>query len=330
MNTSSFTFLYQHFNIGRITYVEPIVQGFLSNNVKVANATNEYFLKRYRFTDPARVAEVHVVKQYFYHHGIPVILPVPTKTNETFIESAGHCYALFPFVHGRTIRRAERSVAALQSAATMLALLHAAGLQPDAPRIHDHMKTWNKNDAIETTNILLKTIARKPSYGPFDELAQRVLRLKHSLVERNDTAFTDLNLRHDCLVHGDYHGNNLFYNESDEVTHVFDWEKTDIAPRVYELIRAMDFMCLAGEYTAATLRWAQQYVRAYRAALPTADEEIRDGVLTYYLKKAHSLWIEKEHYVHGNTRVDGFLAQEEKMLTYYAENWQRVVDIITQ
>ncbi len=60
-----------------ISASEKVTKGYLSENFILYEGTLRFFLKKYRFSDPQRVREVHSAKHYFAEGGIPVILPVP-------------------------------------------------------------------------------------------------------------------------------------------------------------------------------------------------------------------------------------------------------------
>lgn len=68
------------------------------------------------------------------------------------------------------------------------------------------------------------------------------------------------------------------------------------------------------------------YLDSYNRLYPLTKEDLKDIVQFYYLRKAHSLWIEKEHYIKGSTRVDCFLESEFSMLEYYSNNWKEFVE----
>lgn len=308
------------------TLVEEVRDGYLSRNFILDNRGEKFFLKQYRFDSVEKIAEIHRAKFFFARGGIPVILPLKTLNGEYFFEEAGKFYALFPFVDGRIIPRAERSPHAIESAARMLAKIHLLSKDGFSVIVQDEAKEWDKEKSLEESSRIQEKIDALNTKSDFDYLALHVLEYKRKIVEANTTQYRELGLINDHLIHGDYHGNNIFYDEHDEVRYVFDLEKTKRSPRILEVVRCIDYMCFSGHYDEKRFHDACIFLAAYSGQYSIERDELARGLHAYFLKNSHSLWIEREHYINNNTRVDCFLEQELRFLTYCSKH----LDLLTR
>jgi Ser/Thr protein kinase RdoA (MazF antagonist) len=311
---------------GKAELLEKVNSGYLSQNFILQNGSNKLFLKQYRFDDFEKIKEIHRVKLFFSNGGIPIILPIQHNEGDLIFEHDGKFYSLFPFVEGKIIRRAERSRKAFDSTGAMLAEIHILSKNGHPDIIHDYAKGWKKKKFLSEAKNVRRKIETFLNKTDFDKLALSTLDYKTDLVKQNKLQYEKLNLRNDHIIHGDYHGQNIFYDENDEIKYVFDIEKTEVAPRVLEIVRSMDFMCFSNNYEVKNFEDANAYLAAYNKVYPLSKNELIRGMKAYYLKKTHSLWIEKEHYLKNNFRVDVFLEGELLMLRYYSRNFDKFTE----
>lgn len=146
------------------------------------------------------------------------------------------------------------------------------------------------------------------------------------LVAENNLRYEELNLQNEHIIHGDYHGQNIFYDENEEVKYVFDLEKTGVSPRALEIARSLDFMCFSNNYEKESFEDADAFLSSYNEIYPIDKRELSCGIKAFYIRKARSLWIEREHYINGNRRVDCFLKGELSMLKYYSQNLNEFIN----
>ena len=318
MNHPPYTILTDVWGIGEILDAEKVTQGVLSTNWFVTGETGRYFLKRYRFDDAERIAEIHATKQHFASAGIPIILPRATNEGRTFYSDEHGYFALFPFVDARQIAYTELSTEAITSMGTMLARLHLAGRGTPVVITKSTFRTWDTEDSrIET---YIKKCAAITDPTPFDQLALKGLQRKQELIAQNPASFSSLGLSSDHLIHGDFLDHNLFFDSNDHISHVFDVEKTQYAPRAYEVVRTVLLSVLHEDYSAQGIHRGRIFLDAYRAAHPLSDEEFRTALELYFLKLIRNIWIHKECYDLDNQRPQHFLPIEMERMEYLAEH----------
>ncbi len=301
----------------------PVTQGYLSTNWILSDGRRRLFLKRYRFDTRDRVEEVHRVKHTVATHGIPVILPLPNQTGQTIFEVNQHFYSLFPFVHGRHLPRGQWPPAALTAAAELLAKIHL--LSRDQPLLNLPARPYvsNAERFYPPATEILKTIRSKTHRGKIDRVTEELLLLKKELVAANTINFADLNLKNDHLIHGDFQDANLFFDRKNQVRAIFDWEKANRAPRLWELMRSTFYICF-DRFSERNFRQAAQYLKSYQHLYPFSAQELAAGLKLLYLHQIHGIWAEREHYLNHNHRVDNLLPKNLERLRGFVTNYQRV------
>jgi Ser/Thr protein kinase RdoA (MazF antagonist)/8-oxo-dGTP pyrophosphatase MutT (NUDIX family) len=304
---------------------EKIEKGFLSENHVLTDGVKKYFLKKYRFDNAERISEIHAVKHHFAKGGVPVILPTSLVSGETFFMYEDGFYALFPFVDGKQFERGELTNDAIVSMGKMLGHIHLLGKDSTLPiQERFNFKLENKEKTFSKVDSILEAISKKESLDDFDRVALKNVELKKKLLLSNTLQREDLSLPSDHLIHGDYLDLNVFFGENDNVSHVFDFEKTGYAPRTFELYRSMMYGLLSGEVTDTDLQRARLYLDSYSSVYPLPVDEIKRGLQLFRLKSIHNFWVESEHYLLGNYRVDEFLYSDYSRIQYLSEHYDEL------
>lgn len=318
------------YGLKKLSHHEKVERGALSENHILKSDETLYFLKKYRQPEARRIAEIHSAKHYFSAGGIPVILPYPTKNGETFFKHENSYYALFPFIEGIHIERGSFTPHTARELGKMLGKIHTLGKASTLPISLSTFNSWNSEKVLPVIAELKTTIESLSSKTEFDEYALKSVLLKERLIKENTLSFTDLSLSGDTLMHGDYLDHNVFFDEDNTLTHVFDWEKTEYAPRTHELWRCLTYSFIEARNPSVELSLAAEFLAAYKKESPIDETELKNGFLLFYLKTIHTIWVETEHYKKNNTRPDHFLIPGFKRLLWITENREKLVELILQ
>ena len=309
----------------QIHSTDKVEKGFLSENYILTDISKKYFLKRYRFNIEEKIIEIHTAKQYFADGGIPVILPILNNEQKTYFYFEGGYFALFPFIDGSHIERDSLTETATISLGEMLGKIHLRGKESTLPR-KDVFTGWDKEKLIARADQLIAIINEKEELNEFDRNALEGVNFRKKLIESNTAVFEDLGIPSNCLIHGDYHDTNIFFDDSGNVEYVFDFEKVTYAPRVFELVRSMIFMFFDGTMEKQKIALARLYIESYSKIYPISKEELQAGFKLFYLRQLHGFWVETEHYINKNYRVDHFLSSGYKSAKYLSENLDELVE----
>jgi Ser/Thr protein kinase RdoA (MazF antagonist) len=305
----------------RLRLVEKVAQGYLSENHVLTNGDSKYFLKKYRFANSERIAEIHCAKKYFSDGGIPVILPIVNEDSETFFEHEKGFYALFPFVYDQQIAWDKLDKKAITSYAEMLARIHLIGSKSTIS-VSESNTPWDSKATLQKIEQILKIISGIEHKTEFDIRTEKNLLLKKTLIKSNQKTYDQFNFHNDHLIHGDYIVPNVFFDDNKNVSYVFDWEKTKYSSRFLELFSSL-IQCTLFETVRS--KW---YLDAYLTLYPASKEDLENGLDAYCLEHTHSLWIEEEHYLKGNNRTDELLDSNSRKIAYFANDLNEFKKII--
>lgn len=302
----------------RLERAEKVEKGFLSENHILSGGVTRYFLKKYRFDASEKIEEIHRAKKYFSESGIRVILPLSTKSGQTFFRFGGGYYALFPFIDRKQPDRSDLTEGMIRSLGETLAHMHWVG-ERSPFSVAEKLKPWDAAASLKKIERIEERLREKDSLDDFDELAKESIALKKRLISGNALAYEDLCLPSDHLIHGDYLDHNVFFGADGAVSHVFDFEKVEHSPRVYELLRSILYIFGDTNFPHGLAR-AKGYMEAYSEIYPISKGEILRGLKLFYLKSVHGAWVESEHYLKGSTRVDCFLAPDLMRIKFLSEH----------
>lgn len=306
------------------TSVERVTEGQLSENYILTDGGHRYFLKKYRYPDIAKIQQIHEAKHFFAAGDIPVILSLRSKEGNTYFEQGAGHYALFPFIAGITLPRGNFPSRAMVSMGRMLGKIHLHGAKSTVQLEHKPEKS-SSMDAEKVAEIL-SHIREKKEKTDFDLLAERTLLIKREIVRQQGIVTAkDLGLARDHLIHGDYLDHNLFFDETDNVSHVFDFEKARYAPRSFELFRSMLTGLIHEDNIQDELWKAKLYVDVYRDVYPIASDELALGLKLFSAHCFQSIWVESEHYLKNNSRVDIFLRSSLDRVLYLRDNQDQFI-----
>lgn len=311
----------ERYKLQNLQFVRRITEGVLSDNVVLSDGQRLLFFKTYNPKYSHEwIKKVHEVKQFFADQGIPVILPIHDKLDDTSFEANDRIHALFPYIEGRKLERGQLSPTALESAGTMLAKIHHAGSKNYPTDVNLQKLTWDWEEKVREQAELLELATNKPEKSAFDAIAIPFMQQKLIALQDNLKTVESFGMQHDHLLHGDYHDANLFFDNKDQVEFIFDWEKTAFGDRRFELLRAIDLSIFGGVYSDDRFDQATIFIRAYNQHYPLTPEQFAMSIEWYWLHLLRGNWCLKEHYQLGNTRSDKFLPHNIATFDYFMKN----------
>ncbi len=310
---------------GEISFVADVAQGALSHNVIIRDGQRKFFLKRYS-VPIERLPGIHRTKFFFSEGGIPVVLPIRSRTGATWVEFLGFSYALFPFVEGNQFPLLGMNSAALRSAGECLARMHRLSREILPEGIATRSLGWDRSVFLQKIADLIPLIEEKKQKTDFDVMAlETLIRQKH-LAERTSKRPEDFSLGQYHILHGDWLPGNIFFDETDNVRWVFDLELANCAPRVLEVIRFIDMACFSDEFSEASFTRAQAFLSAYQDVYPLPPSVLGEGLRYWFYDQIHSSWLFREYYVNHNPRVGVFLKRYRAFFEYHDQNLDAYVE----
>jgi Ser/Thr protein kinase RdoA (MazF antagonist) len=290
--------LLRRYGLGSPLKAEVVSSGLLNQNLTAVTARGSFFLKGYRYPDPARIEREHRLIAYVAGRGLPAVAPLPAPGGATFLRVGGRLWAVFDLLRDAQYAPPALTAAHAAEMGRTLGRLHAALAElppPEAARFPPKL-LWDSARAAAEMAAYEAAIARRPALDPFDQHALASFAYRRTLLAAGvppPSAFAGLPAH---LLHGDYHERNLFFGAGGAVSGIVDWELAGAGPRAWEIIRTLDVALeLSREFEAGGARW-RAFLAAYAAEAPLTYDECTAMPELYWAARVHSLWVYEEHY----------------------------------
>lgn len=311
MDPSHLQLLSKKFELGTVQGIEEDTQGVLNRNFLLTTSTGRYFIKSVRERRKSHIPHIAATETFFQEKGIPAVCMLRDTSGELSLETEGHIYTIYPYVPNDNTRiYTPENISAMGA---MLGALHLAGSN-DVPNLLtiENFATKGTLEVIEKLTTYRDGILHKESQDAADVEFLTYINLKLSKLSQ---AVIPTTLPNDTLTHGDYHERNILFDGDKGIIGICDWEKAQMAPRAYELARAVEIICLgfgsAAVHTVEEMHTAAvKFIDAYREKYPISKEEIQTGFDMRFQKIIHSVWIEHQHYDLKDFRSDKFIRHE--------------------
>ena len=249
--------------------------GTVNRTVLVQTAGGAYALRAYSRPDRARVEWEHAAIAWAGARGVPVCRPLSLPGGGTVLERDGRLFALFPLAAGRQVARGDLQSDEIAAAGRCLARIHLAFA--DFPLTQARPKTLSVDLAVVLAGIprIEAAIRAVPVQTDTERAALRQLAARRECLSENAPLAESLPARLAALpqgvLHGDFQETNLFFGGG-EVSAVIDWDQSGVAPRAWEILRALHLMLGLAPGPCRV------FLAAYRAALmPAVGGKVAGG-----------------------------------------------------
>ncbi|BFV58009.1 phosphotransferase [Kitasatospora sp. CMC57] len=310
----------------------PVAEGLLNRGYRVQTETGRYFLKCYvdQATAPRPVvAAQHRATTALAALGLPVTPPVRARDGRTCTSRGGRLFALFPWIEGEHRHGTELDLPESGELGALLGRLHGALAEVCAPV---RQPTGHRSADPDETALLvgrLREQARTAGPSPFDSLAER------RLTERLDLLDTHRHRRPapqaappTGWTHGDFHGLNLLHRHG-RVTAVLDWDKLGPGPLAEEAVRAATLLFNDRTTGVLDLSRVRRWSRAYRATGAATAADLAAAAHRVWWERLNDLWMLQWHYQRADHRADPLFPASAAQLTWWCQEYEQVLDALT-
>lgn len=290
--------------------------GSVNQTILATTTTGKYVLRGYRHGDRGPVEREHAVISHVRQLDLPAVSPLPLPDGETILESNGRYYAVFPWATGDQVNKRDLDATKAAAMGCFLARTHRA-LQQIPPE-YGKRRSFNVDRDVTLARMdrLDTVIHDREGRDPLDaRVSDRLQGQRSWLNALPATAEVDFGALPKQVIHGDYQETNLFFDH-ERVSAIIDWDQTYIAPRSWEVLRALH-LSLRFDPTLCSC-----FLDSYRAELPLPMGDLDLMSASYDVKVSHDLWVYESLYVGGNQRVRAFIEPGE--FVPIAAQWERI------
>ncbi len=295
----------------------PVADSVLNHNYRVETTGGPRFVRIHK---PTRTRETVAGEVRMMEHvraaGVPVYPPLPASDGTIVQGSGGQLLSVWPWIEGHTLARGGVRPAAAASLGDMhgrldtaLANFHDATLRPGRGGA-----TWDTAASIAVLSRVDDLIRYYAAVPEMQVRVQETIRFRLRLLEggaaRPMSDFAALPVQ---PSHGDYHERNVIFADDGSVLAVVDWEGRTVVPRVFGLMRAVDFCGLLGTPSLAP------YLAAYGRHVRLSPEQCRLGVEMWWQSVLHDTWALRVRFIEGDQRVERFFGEDRERMAVLAD-----------
>lgn len=299
------------YGTGEHVSLDKIDQGVLNDNYLLETSTGKYFIKSVRQKARDSLQMIYGVESFMKLNGIPAVAMLKTKSGDIFLVDEDQVYTVYPFVESEKI--SNYSGDDYQRMGEMLGKIHLVGSRDlsDIPNLKNFKRQSDEVILTRLQNYKEELTSKKVKDGTDNQFLEYIdFKLGvYSKIKPSE-------LPSDTLIHGDYHPENLLFDKNTrEIIGVCDWEKTEFAPRAYELARSIFYSCLQDEEDFEDgLDNAKAFLTGYLSVYPMSQDEVMEGINMRIHRMALSSWIEEKYYKGGDSRANKFINNEMRLL----------------
>ncbi|MBA2285748.1 MAG: phosphotransferase [Ktedonobacteraceae bacterium] len=317
--------IWQAWDRGPILATTIPASGTVHRTLLLRTATGEYALRAYRYpqNERERVEREHALIAYVQARGIPAVAPIPFAPGETILEHNGRFYALFPYAVGKQVRRGELTRELITEMGSFLAMLHSVLRDYPHERVAQRSFTYDSAGTLAKMDGIEAVIRAQSRLGDVDMRALARLEQQQAWLRSHPDAVPAVWTAAQCqVIHGDYQETNLFF-EGHTVSAIIDWDQAYIAPRAWEVLRTLHYVCTL---EVATCR---AFLDGYRRVLPLSQEDLEEAAAIYGMKHTHDTWLYESLYLKGNRRVEALFSTEYAGSGLFVSLWPALRDALS-
>ncbi|GCE14384.1 phosphotransferase [Tengunoibacter tsumagoiensis] len=296
--------------------------GTIHRTLLLKTTHGSYALRAYRYTADEcwRIRCEHTLIAYVQACGLPALPPLPLSNGERVFEQGGHFYALFPFAPGYQIARGDLTSHEIMLMGRFLGELHQTLSDYPQEQVPHRSFAIDLPTTLATMDTIETAIRSQPQITDEDrQVLSQLAERRAWLITAPSVNMEDLSLLEQQVIHGDYQETNLFF-EDGQVSAVIDWDQSYVAPRAWEVVRTLHYVCKLERGDCRI------FLDAYRCVLPLTSAELEVAAVTYGWMRAHDLWQYQAIYLDGNQRIRAFL--EPGPFLPFVQRWAELQDFL--
>jgi Ser/Thr protein kinase RdoA (MazF antagonist) len=319
-DTASLDLVLEAFDLSRAGKPSEVPGGTLNGNYRVPSANGPVFARCYRFElDREWIEHEHAVTHWVAEHGGPAIAPLSTPDGQTVIVTDGRLWALFPWVDGRQHVRGELTSG--ETEAIGEAHGHIQRLLADHPesegaslKLLSDRVAWNTEASLES---LAEVVERATASDASSDLLGALTFQQRLLESEPSREFAEFDWLPCQMLHGDFHDQQILLGADETVAGVVDWEMTQPAARVWELVRSLHFS------KVLETELLEHYLGGYRKHMTLTKDECRAAIEFWWQNRLHGTWAYRAYFLEGSDLVTDFFPEMDRHLRSFAEPRQR-------
>lgn len=319
----------QDYALSRTGAPSEVSAGTLNLNFKVPTDQGLILARRYRAElDRDHIQREHEVTRWVADRGIPAIAPRAHPDGETVVNLDGRLWSLFLWVDAHVPTRGAMTPGAAHAVGAIHGQIQRA-LAEHPESTGSTLKALSGRVAWDTAASIerLELLGRRASEATVPDGLVEAMSFQRQVLETEaPRPFAEFEWLPCQLLHGDFHDQQVLLNADETVAGIVDWELTQVASRVWELLRSLAFS------RVLETDLLEHYVRGFSRYVSLAEDECRAGVEFWWQNRLHGSWVYGAYLFDGNERVVELFEETDRHLRRFAdERWRaQIADRLVQ
>jgi Ser/Thr protein kinase RdoA (MazF antagonist) len=305
-------------NVGLARTAEPqALESGRNHNYRVPTGEGSVCVRIHRHTRSRERIELGLAA---LHHasrqGIPVAPPLAAADGSVLFTIEGRLTSAYQWVD---VPSHERFAVTREGAAQIAGIhgrLHLALAGFHHPAIVPATElTWDPARSLRELETIAGVVRETGGQGfaPADILHDIAVQSAH-IESGRQPAPTSFDWLPRQPIHGDVHEGNVLLAADGSVAAVIDWDMVALGPRLYELLRALDFTRALDD--PASL---DAYLAAYAATAPYPAAEAAAAVELWAASTICNTWTMRALFLEGDRRVEPFIPTHRERIRHFAD-----------
>ncbi|GII78438.1 hypothetical protein Sru01_34200 [Sphaerisporangium rufum] len=319
----------ERFGLGEIRHVAFIAEGMMNPNWRLETGRGVFALKQIVDVTLSKARRSLQVLGVLGAEGLPVCVPRLVDTDPVVeIDERGYC--LLEWANGAHRQGTSLNLSETRDLGELVGRIHLVLASPatglDRPTVAPRAKVTTPKAALEDAERFLDVIKSLDEAGPFDvDTRHRLERRKVLINTRAERRPMDeVPIGPAGWTHGDLQPFNLLWHDG-EITAVLDWDRLAVRPYAEEVVRTAQVQ-FTNDEGCLDLRRISAFVAGYRSIVTITDEALADAVRRLWWKRMTDFWQLQWHYDKGDHGPDALWASGERLLDWWSERLDEVVD----
>ncbi|MBI5947816.1 MAG: phosphotransferase [Chloroflexi bacterium] len=305
------------YGLARVAEPVAVADSILNDNYRVETTAGPRFVRVHK---PSRTRETVAGEVRMMEHaaarGIPVCLPVRANDGAIVHGSGGLLLSVWPWLDGRTLSRGAVTPPEAAALGDMHGRLDTALADFQDPTLRPGRggANWDTEASIAMLSRVDDLIRYYAAVPEMQVRVQETIRFRLRFLEGGEARpradFASLPVQ---ASHGDYHERNVMFAADGSILAVVDWEGRTVVPRVFGLMRAVDFGGVLGTPSL------EPYLEGYGKQVRLAPEVCRLGVEMWWQSVLHDTWALRLRFIDGDHRVERFFGEDPERLATLSE-----------
>lgn len=221
-----------------------------------------------------------------HNNHIPTSIALTNKSAQEFVEIDNKIFVIYPKIAGKVLHGKQLNEMALREVSKYLARFH------NLPKANIRAKS-RKNSAVR--KMLTEISANNDVSDILNESLELKLKVSKQIELNNNF---DALLKDQCLIHADFHNENILFNDSFQITALLDFDDAHLGNRVEDIVSFIMLGLCNENFSDENIARAKLFLLSYNEYAPKSidNKTLEQGLLYYLYRLTNSIFFEQKLY----------------------------------